>query len=174
MSRATPFTGPGQIWSPLCWACMSIFSTFFFLGGCKFITQTENGLASTGCLPVPVSCAVTHASAISLAATVGELCRGTLTPQEHPRPAFWSWLPSTIVDKSQATSHPANPTPSCRRAVPLTAVGARARPWLQDQGTWSRGSQWASSAPEHARFLLCNNCKRACAQAGASCAVAGM
>ena len=95
------------------------------------------------------SYAVTHASAISLAATVGELCRGTLTPQKAP-PALPSGHGCQTSDSGQNQSNPSpsKPTPSCRRRLllPTANAEARARPWLQDQGTWSHGSQWASSA----------------------------
>lgn len=51
------------------------------------------------------SYAVTHASAISLAATVGELCRGTLTPQKAP-PALPSGHGCQTRDSGQKPKQP--------------------------------------------------------------------
>lgn len=69
--------------------------------------------------------------------------------KRHPPPCLLVMAAKHVtVDKNQSNPSPSKPTPSCRRRLLLPTANAEARacPWLQDQGTWSHGSQWASSA----------------------------
>ena len=146
---------------------------FFGGGGVNSHNWTENGLASTGCLPVPVLCSDSRLCHFACSHCGRTLQGNPDSTKGTPRPAFWSWLPNkwqwtkpkqplTLQTHPKLQEKTAAPHGKCwGQGTPVAAGPGHLEPWL------SVGQLGSEHRP---RFLLCNNCKRACAQAGASCA----
>ena len=128
---------------------------FSWVGGVNSHNWTENGLASTGCLPVPVSCSDSRLCHFACS-HCGRTLRGNPdSTKSTPRSASWSWLPNTWQwTKTKAISHPPNPPQAAGELRRGHALSCRTRapgPWLSV----------GQLGPEHRpHFLLCNNCKR--------------
>lgn len=134
-----------------------------FLGGSMLITELKTAWHQQDVLLFP-SHRVTHASAISLVATVGELRAGTLPPQKAPPPCLTQHPPSGQACQTHdhgQTTHQNVPPPRARQA----AVGdrgslkqgwkARAEPKVP--GPRAPGDICSRGPARHwTCFLLCN------------------
>lgn len=133
------------------------------MGGSILITELKTAWHQQDVLLFP-SHRVTHASAISLVATVGELCAGTLPPQKAPPPCLIQHPASGQAcqtrDRGQ-TTHQNMPSPGPTK-LPWETAAPRSKRGKQGQSPRSRDpGHLETSAPvgqlrHWTCFLLCN------------------